>query len=106
MIIRGAEITGPVRESADVCIIGSGCGGGRARRYSLRPEKRSFSLKRGVITRRPISTVPNRRRTRTCTRDARAGDGGPFRHSPAGEVRRGEHDGQLDDIAPHSGVHA
>ena len=28
MIVRGGDITGPVRESADVCIIGSGCGGG------------------------------------------------------------------------------
>jgi choline dehydrogenase-like flavoprotein len=28
MIIRGKEITGPLRETADVCIVGSGCGGG------------------------------------------------------------------------------
>ncbi len=28
MIIRGNTIVGPLRESADVCIIGSGCGGG------------------------------------------------------------------------------
>ena len=30
MIIQGKDITGPVHESADVCIIGSGCGGGAA----------------------------------------------------------------------------
>lgn len=30
MIIRGSDIKVPVRESADVCIIGSGCGGGAA----------------------------------------------------------------------------
>ncbi len=28
MIVLGKDIKGPVRESADVCIIGSGCGGG------------------------------------------------------------------------------
>lgn len=28
MIIRGEDLKGPLRESADICIVGSGCGGG------------------------------------------------------------------------------
>ena len=47
MIIRGAEITGPVRESADVCIIGSGCGGGASAKILAEAGKKVVLLEEG-----------------------------------------------------------
>jgi choline dehydrogenase-like flavoprotein len=47
MIIRSSEITGPVRESADVCIIGSGCGGGASAKMLAEAGKKVLVLEEG-----------------------------------------------------------
>jgi len=47
MIIRGDDITGPVRESADVCIIGSGCGGGASAKILAEAGKKVIVLEEG-----------------------------------------------------------
>jgi choline dehydrogenase-like flavoprotein len=47
MIVRGADIKGPVRESADVCIIGSGCGGGASAKVLAEAGKKVIVLEEG-----------------------------------------------------------
>jgi choline dehydrogenase-like flavoprotein len=47
MIVRGKDITGPVRESADVCIIGSGCGGGASAKILAEAGKKVVLLEEG-----------------------------------------------------------
>jgi choline dehydrogenase-like flavoprotein len=47
MIVRGSDITGPVRESADVCIIGSGCGGGASAKVLAEAGKKVILLEEG-----------------------------------------------------------
>ncbi len=47
MIVRGKEITGPLRESADVCIIGSGCGGGASAKILAAAGKKVVLLEEG-----------------------------------------------------------
>ena len=47
MIIRGKEITGPLKESADVCIIGSGCGGGASAKILSEAGKKVVLLEEG-----------------------------------------------------------
>lgn len=47
MIIRGADIAEPVRESADVCIIGSGCGGGASAKILAEAGKKVIVLEEG-----------------------------------------------------------
>jgi choline dehydrogenase-like flavoprotein len=47
MIIRGSDITGPVRETADVCIIGSGCGGGASAKILAEAGKKVIVLEEG-----------------------------------------------------------
>jgi choline dehydrogenase-like flavoprotein len=47
MIIRGKEITGPLRESADVCIVGSGCGGGASAKILAGAGKKVVVLEEG-----------------------------------------------------------
>lgn len=47
MIIQGKDIKGPVRESADVCIIGSGCGGGASAKILAEAGKKVIVLEEG-----------------------------------------------------------
>ena len=47
MIVRGGDITGPVRESADVCIVGSGCGGGASAKVLAEFGKKVIILEEG-----------------------------------------------------------
>lgn len=47
MIMRGGDITGPVRESADVCIIGSGCGGGASAKILAEAGRKVIVLEEG-----------------------------------------------------------
>jgi choline dehydrogenase-like flavoprotein len=47
MIVRGQEIDKPVRESADVCIIGSGCGGGASAKVLAESGKKVIVLEEG-----------------------------------------------------------
>jgi len=47
MIVRGKEITGPLRESADVCIIGSGCGGAASAKILAEAGKNVILLEEG-----------------------------------------------------------
>jgi choline dehydrogenase-like flavoprotein len=47
MIIRSSDINGPVRESADVCIIGSGCGGGASAKVLSDAGKKVIVLEEG-----------------------------------------------------------
>jgi len=47
MIIQGKDIKAPVRESADVCIIGSGCGGGASAKVLAEAGKKVIILEEG-----------------------------------------------------------
>jgi choline dehydrogenase-like flavoprotein len=47
MIVQGRDITGPVRESADVCIVGSGCGGGASAKILAEAGKKVIVLEEG-----------------------------------------------------------
>ncbi len=47
MIVQGNDINGPVRESADVCIIGSGCGGGASAKVLAEAAKKVILLEEG-----------------------------------------------------------
>ena len=47
MIVGNSEITGPVRESADVCIVGSGCGGGASAKVLAEAGKKVIVLEEG-----------------------------------------------------------
>jgi len=47
MILCGQDITGPVQESADVCIIGSGCGGGASAKVLAQAGKKVIVLEEG-----------------------------------------------------------
>ncbi len=47
MIVRSSDMTGPVRESADVCIIGSGCGGGASAKVLAESGKKVIILEEG-----------------------------------------------------------
>ncbi|MCX6132726.1 MAG: GMC family oxidoreductase [Ignavibacteriales bacterium] len=47
MIVQGKDIKGPVRESADVCIIGSGCGGGASAKVLAESGKKVILLEEG-----------------------------------------------------------
>jgi choline dehydrogenase-like flavoprotein len=47
MIVMGKDITGPLRESADVCIIGSGCGGGPSAKIFAEAGKKVILLEEG-----------------------------------------------------------
>jgi choline dehydrogenase-like flavoprotein len=47
MIVTGQEIDKPVRESADVCIIGSGCGGGASAKVLAESGKKVIVLEEG-----------------------------------------------------------
>lgn len=47
MIVRGSDISSPVRESADVCIIGSGCGGGASAKILAEAGKKVILLEEG-----------------------------------------------------------
>jgi choline dehydrogenase-like flavoprotein len=47
MIVQSSEINGPVRESADVCIIGSGCGGGASAKVLSEAGKKVIVLEEG-----------------------------------------------------------
>ena len=47
MIIQSKDITKPVRESADVCIIGSGCGGGASAKILSESGKKVIVLEEG-----------------------------------------------------------
>ena len=47
MIVRGRDIRSPLRESADVCIIGSGCGGGASAKVLAGAGKKVILLEEG-----------------------------------------------------------
>jgi choline dehydrogenase-like flavoprotein len=47
VIVQGKDINGPVRESADVCIIGSGCGGGASAKVLAEAGKKVILLEEG-----------------------------------------------------------
>ena len=47
MIVRGADVTRPVHETADVCIIGSGCGGGASAKVLAEAGRKVIVLEEG-----------------------------------------------------------
>lgn len=47
MIVQGKDLNGPLRESADVCIIGSGCGGGAAAKILAESGKKVIVVEEG-----------------------------------------------------------
>jgi choline dehydrogenase-like flavoprotein len=47
MIVQGKAITAPLRESADVCIIGSGCGGGASAKVLAEAGKKVILIEEG-----------------------------------------------------------
>lgn len=47
MILRGRDLSGPVSESADVCIIGSGCGGGATAKILAEAGKKVVVVEEG-----------------------------------------------------------
>ena len=47
MIVQGKDINGPVREFADVCIIGSGCGGGASAKVLAESGKKVILVEEG-----------------------------------------------------------
>jgi len=47
MIVEGKDITGPLRETADVCVIGSGCGGGASAKILAAAGKKVVVIEEG-----------------------------------------------------------
>ena len=57
MIVQSKEFDKPLRESADVCIIGSGCGGGASAKVLAEARKKVIILEEGGYF-RPRTSSP------------------------------------------------